>query len=61
MFGLGNQMENSAGIFIILLLFSAYAEKMIELIEGIEEGVKVRGELQENVRFTVDQGMEASD
>ena len=43
------------------LLFSLYAEKMmIEAMEGLEAGVKVGGELVEDVRFANDQGMVAS-
>ena len=43
------------------LLFSIYAEAMmVEAMEGIEEGVKVGGELVKDVRFADDQGMVAS-
>jgi hypothetical protein len=43
------------------LLFSIYAEAvMVEAMEGIEEGVRVGGELVKDVRFADDQGMVAS-
>jgi len=42
------------------LLFSIYAEAMtLEAMEGIEEGVRVRGKLVKDVRFADDQGMVA--
>jgi hypothetical protein len=42
------------------LLFNLYAEMMMsEAMEGIEEGIKVGGELVSDVRFADDQGMVA--
>jgi hypothetical protein len=43
------------------LLFSIYAEAMmIEAMEDIEEGVRVGGTLQKDIRFADDQGMVAN-
>jgi len=43
------------------LLFSIYAEAMmVEAMEGVEQGVRVGGELVKDVRFADDQGMVAS-
>jgi hypothetical protein len=43
------------------LLFSIYAEMMMaEALEGVEEGIRVGGELISDVRFADDQGMIAS-
>ena len=40
------------------LLFNIYAEAMMmEAMEGIEEGIKIRGKLLNDVRFADDQGM----
>jgi hypothetical protein len=40
------------------LLFNIYAEAMMtEAMEGIEEGIKIGGNLLEDVRFADDQGM----
>src|SRR5438132_7472615 len=40
------------------LLFNIYAEAvMVEVMEGIEEGIKVGGKLIKDVSFTDDQGM----
>ena len=49
------------GCCISPLLFNIYAEAMMmEAMEGIEEGVKIGGNLLKDVRFADDQGMIAS-
>ena len=43
------------------LLFSIYAEMMMmEVLEGMEEGVRIGGVLISDIRFADDQGMVAS-
>ena len=49
------------GCLMSPLLFSMYAEAMMkEAMEGVEEGVKVGGQVIQDVRFADDQGMVAS-
>ncbi|CAF1622602.1 unnamed protein product, partial [Didymodactylos carnosus] len=48
------------GCLLSPLLFSIYAEMMmIEAMEGVEEGVRVGGELRKDVKFADDHGMVA--
>src|SRR5438034_11188590 len=46
------------GCSLLPLLFNIYAEAMmVETMEGIEEGIKVGGNLIKGVRFVDDQGV----
>lgn len=52
---ISNTIKSYIWCSLSLIPFLLYAELMVEVMEGIEEEVKVRGELMKDLQFTDDQ------